>query len=63
LRSQLELTQIKARGLQIKYDDLVAKSLDTHEEREIKLAEHIEQQAYLNQQMVLMFQQEMAKLA
>ena len=62
LRSQLDLTQIKARNLQIKYDELVAKSMDTFEDRDLRMAEYIELQAQVNQQMVSMFQEEMRKL-
>lgn len=62
LRSQLGLSQIKARNLQIKYDELLAKSMDTQEERELRMMEYMDQQAQLNQQMVAMFHQEMTKL-
>ena len=62
LRSQLDLTQIKARSLQTKYDELVLKSMDENQEREVRMAEYIEQQAAMNVQMVEMFKEELSKL-
>ena len=62
LQQDLEITQIKHRTLQLKYDELVAKTLDTQEEREAKMVQYIEYQAQLQEQMVTMFKMEMQKI-